>query len=217
MRIVSIRDVTRTILEQQKRAAIHQAGQKLADLSPAELADMTIEELLPNPSIRVVERDQMNKIMDEQKLSSSGAVDPSTVVKLGKIVAAKYMLTGAYITMGNSLVLTMKAFSVETSEIVWTGSVTGKTDNILVLINQLASKATKGLNLPPLAPVQEQAQQAKAERIKLPLQEALKFARALDAKDAGKKDEAVALFNQVLDKFPEYDLAKKEKASIAGK
>ena len=42
--IVSIRDVTRTILEQQKRAAIHQAGQKLADLSPAELADMTIEE-----------------------------------------------------------------------------------------------------------------------------------------------------------------------------
>ena len=42
--IVSIRDVTHTILEQQKRAAIHQAGQKLADLSPAELADMTIEE-----------------------------------------------------------------------------------------------------------------------------------------------------------------------------
>ncbi|MCX5764335.1 MAG: hypothetical protein NTU67_06860 [Gemmatimonadetes bacterium] len=71
--------------------------------------------------------------------------------------------------------------------------------------------------MPPLPPAQEQAQQAKAERIKLPLQEALKFARALDAKDAGKKDEAVALFNQVLDKFPEYDLAKKEKASITGK
>jgi len=42
--IAAVRDVTHTILEQQKRAAIHQAGQKLADLSPAELADMTIEE-----------------------------------------------------------------------------------------------------------------------------------------------------------------------------
>jgi len=42
--VVAVRDVTHTILEQQKRAAIHQAGQKLADLSPAELADMTIEE-----------------------------------------------------------------------------------------------------------------------------------------------------------------------------
>jgi CheY-like chemotaxis protein len=42
--VVTIRDVTLTILEQQKRAAIHAAGQNLADLSPAELADMTINE-----------------------------------------------------------------------------------------------------------------------------------------------------------------------------
>jgi CheY-like chemotaxis protein len=42
--VVAVRDVTHAILEQQKRAAIHQAGQKLADLSPAELADMTVEE-----------------------------------------------------------------------------------------------------------------------------------------------------------------------------
>ena len=42
--VAAVRDVTTAILEQQKRAAIHQAGQKLADLSPAELADMTIQE-----------------------------------------------------------------------------------------------------------------------------------------------------------------------------
>ncbi len=42
--VVIVRDVTKTILEQQKRAAIHQAGQTLADLSPAELADMTVDE-----------------------------------------------------------------------------------------------------------------------------------------------------------------------------
>lgn len=42
--VVTVRDVTHTILEQQKRAAIHAAGQKLADLSPAELADMTVAE-----------------------------------------------------------------------------------------------------------------------------------------------------------------------------
>lgn len=42
--VVVVRDVTRTILEQQKRAAIHQAGQTLADLSPSELADMKVEE-----------------------------------------------------------------------------------------------------------------------------------------------------------------------------
>jgi CheY-like chemotaxis protein len=42
--VVAVRDVTNAILEQQKRAAIHAAGQTLADLSPGELADMTVDE-----------------------------------------------------------------------------------------------------------------------------------------------------------------------------
>jgi len=42
--VVSVREVTHTILEQQKRAAIHHAGQQLADLTPAELASMSVTE-----------------------------------------------------------------------------------------------------------------------------------------------------------------------------
>ncbi len=42
--VITVRDVTHAILEQQKRAAIHTAGQNLADLSPTELADMTVDE-----------------------------------------------------------------------------------------------------------------------------------------------------------------------------
>ncbi len=42
--VVSVREVTHTILEQQKRAAIHHAGQQLADLTPAELASMSVNE-----------------------------------------------------------------------------------------------------------------------------------------------------------------------------
>ena len=42
--VVAVRDVTHAILEQQKRAAIHQAGQTLADIAPSELADMTVAE-----------------------------------------------------------------------------------------------------------------------------------------------------------------------------
>jgi CheY-like chemotaxis protein len=42
--IVTVRDVTREELQQQKLAAIHQAGVELADLAPEELAHMTVEE-----------------------------------------------------------------------------------------------------------------------------------------------------------------------------
>jgi CheY-like chemotaxis protein len=42
--IVTVRDVTREILQQQKLAAIHQAGIELADLTPDEVASMMVEE-----------------------------------------------------------------------------------------------------------------------------------------------------------------------------
>lgn len=42
--IVTVRDVTLETLQQQKLAAIHQAGVELADLTPDELRDMSIED-----------------------------------------------------------------------------------------------------------------------------------------------------------------------------
>jgi CheY-like chemotaxis protein/PAS domain-containing protein len=42
--IVTIRDVTEEILQQQKLSAIHQAGVELADLTPDEVANMPIED-----------------------------------------------------------------------------------------------------------------------------------------------------------------------------
>jgi CheY-like chemotaxis protein len=42
--VVTIRDVTSEVLQQQKLAAIHQAGIQLADLTPVELSRMTVDE-----------------------------------------------------------------------------------------------------------------------------------------------------------------------------
>lgn len=42
--IVTVRDVTHEMLQQQKLAAIHQAGMELADLTPDELFHMTVEQ-----------------------------------------------------------------------------------------------------------------------------------------------------------------------------
>ncbi len=42
--IVTVRDVTREMQQQQKLAAIHQAGMELADLTPSELLQMSVDE-----------------------------------------------------------------------------------------------------------------------------------------------------------------------------
>src|SRR6476660_1640937 len=46
--------------------------------------DFLVSELASNPNIRVIERDQVQKLIDEQKLTSGGQVDRETAVKVGK-------------------------------------------------------------------------------------------------------------------------------------
>src|SRR5262245_5108542 len=42
----------------------------------------------------VVERDKLNLVMKEQGLGASGAVDPSTAAKVGKLLGVKYIIMG---------------------------------------------------------------------------------------------------------------------------
>ena len=63
-------------------------------------SDMLITALFKTKKYDVYERDRLNAIMKEQKLQMSGAVDMSTAVQIGKLVGAKYIITGAVTEYG---------------------------------------------------------------------------------------------------------------------
>ena len=63
-------------------------------------SDMLITALVKTKKYKVYERDRLNALMKEQKLQMSGAVDMSTAVQIGKLVGAKYILTGAVTEFG---------------------------------------------------------------------------------------------------------------------
>jgi curli biogenesis system outer membrane secretion channel CsgG len=44
--------------------------------------------------IRLIEREQLEKVLGEQKLANSGLVDETTAVQMGKLVGVRYMITG---------------------------------------------------------------------------------------------------------------------------
>src|SRR5208283_1264657 len=48
-------------------------------------SDILITELTKTGKFIVVERDRIDKLMAEQKLGMSGAIDPSTAARMGKI------------------------------------------------------------------------------------------------------------------------------------
>jgi curli biogenesis system outer membrane secretion channel CsgG len=62
--------------------------------------DVFVTELVKSGKFRVVEREQLQALMDEKHLSLSGDVDPSTAVKIGKLLGVNYLLTGAVTEYG---------------------------------------------------------------------------------------------------------------------
>src|SRR5688572_18917593 len=54
------------------------------------IADLLITALQSNASIRVVERDQLQKLLQEQQLGQSGSVDRETAVRVGRILGAQH-------------------------------------------------------------------------------------------------------------------------------
>lgn len=62
--------------------------------------DIIITELTKTGKFIVVERDKMDKLLDEQKLGQSGAIDATTAVQVGKILGLNAILTGSVSQFG---------------------------------------------------------------------------------------------------------------------
>lgn len=62
--------------------------------------DVFVTELVKSGKFRVVEREQLEALMAEKNLTLSGDVDPSTAVRVGKLLGVNYLLTGAVTEYG---------------------------------------------------------------------------------------------------------------------
>jgi TolB-like protein len=190
---------------------------------------MLITDMQANPNIRVIEREQVQSLVDEQKLVTGGQVDQATAVKIGKLLGARHMIWGTYITdpKGNFRV-DARAVDVETGVIEHVDRVDDKADNIMTSIGALATKFNTGLKLPPMPAVRtgstapasgamgaQQAGAPAAAPAKLPMRVAVMYGKALDAKDHGEKAKAVEYFNAVLKDFPTFEPAIKERAGLS--
>ena len=192
--------------------AIGKAHDELAPLSKG-IADMLISEMSDNAGIKVVERDALQSVLSEQKLATDGSVDKESAVKVGKLLSAHHMLFGGFITdPAGTMVLNVRSVNVETGVIEFTTSSSDKTANLLALIHKVAVKMNAGLKLPDIPKQVGEARAAKDEKI--PFQSVMLYSRGLEAKDAGKKAEAITLFNQALASFPGYDAPSKELAKL---
>ena len=193
------------------------------------VADLLITDLAGNAAIRVVERSRVEALLQEQNLTRGGSVDAATAVRLGRILGARHMITGAFMHTGKQVVLTVRTIDVETSVISNPQRVQQDTDDVLGLVGQLSARLASTMKLPPVerrtgdagahpgavqAGTEVAAGSQRSRKPKLDLRTALLYSRALQAQDAGDRSTAVELYNQVLDKFPTLETARQNRDKL---
>lgn len=187
--------------------AVGAGGREYDGLSKS-IADFLITDMATNPGIRVVERDQVQKLIDEQKLVKNGIVDRESAVRVGKLLGAQHMIFGGFMADARGNVrIDARAVDTGTGAIEYTERVQDKADNIMPLVGALAAKMNRGMMLP--------ANPAPVVPAKLSMRYAVMYGKALDLADHGDKAHAVELFDTVLKEFPDFTPARSARSKLA--
>lgn len=68
-------------------------------------------------TLTLVERNRLDDVLAEQRIQLTGLVDTSTAIRVGEILAARYIVTGSVIVMTESVVIFGRVINVESAEV----------------------------------------------------------------------------------------------------
>jgi TolB-like protein len=178
------------------------------------LAQMLTTDLVGAGSARIVERTQLQSIMDELKLGHSAVADKSTAAKLGELLGAEYLVLGSYFSLAGTLRVDARLVRVETGEIIYASGESGTVADFLNLEKKMAGgfRSKLGELLPGIvAPLAAVAADAAAH----PVDAVMALSEGLIALDAHELPRARESFQKALVADPRLDEAKSQLAAIA--
>ncbi len=176
------------------------------------LQQMLLTELSINSNMRLVDRTNLNSILDEQDLGSSGRVDAATAARIGRLVQARYVITGSFIDLYGDMTMTASVVNVETSEIIKSEKVHDNRTEIYNMVVELGDLVTRGANLPALSSRlldQRQEREIPQEAVRL-------YTRAMLYEHRGNTARAIELYVQVTKEYPQYTEAQQALEQISG-
>jgi TolB-like protein len=109
----------------------------------SQVSDLLFANLVANPDLYLVERQELNKILDEQELNLSGVVNPDTATKVGQLTGAKILVTGSVFQVGNKLYLVAKVIGTETSKVLGASVKGNPKDELDGLVEGLAEDVSE--------------------------------------------------------------------------
>ncbi len=175
------------------------------------LAGMLVSDLSGVAALQLVERDRLDDLMTEMKLSDTGFVDESTAQKLGQGLGAELMLLGSYSVVGEVFVMDGRIVSVESGEILKAVTANGTVGDFVSVEKDLMEQMLDGIEV----------SLSSSERRKLYLQAPTEefdaiaaYGEGLHHQDGGDMEGAKAAFQRALELDPAFEAAREALAGL---
>ncbi|OQX96194.1 hypothetical protein B6I21_01665 [candidate division KSB1 bacterium 4572_119] len=111
------------------------------------LAEIFITELSKVSSLKIVERQKINELIQEMQLAQSGMVSEETGVQVGRLVGAKYLVFGSYMVINKKIRVDTRIVEIETGLTIKAAEVTKNVSKMFEIIQTLSEKILKDLNI----------------------------------------------------------------------
>jgi len=159
--------------------------------------------------LRLLERERVQALVDEMKLSDEGRTDPVTGARSGRLLRAERVVQGSLqeVPASGQLKLDADVVNTETAGVQATGSASDRLQQLFDMEKQVVMQLLQRLNI-TLSPAE---QRALSERPTADLQAFLAFSRGLDAEDRGDYQAAEAAYNEAVARDPNFRAAKERR------
>jgi TolB-like protein len=154
--------------------------------------------------LRVIERARIDQVLAEQKLQESRAdLDAASSARVGKLLGATLIVTGAYQKVAANVRLTARFVKVETGEIVGTAKVDGKVAEFLSLQDRVTGELLRSTGL-------GKSGDALVRRARPKIKSARTIELYGDAVMTDDVDKKKLLLQQALDEDPQFSYASRD-------
>jgi TolB-like protein len=179
------------------------------------LAQMLISDLAAVDGACIVERERLQALLDEMKLSRGSHFDARTASRVGRLLGARYVVLGNYLDLLGMLRINADLVDVETGVHAAGTSAVGKPEEFLALEQKLSAALAQAIatRLPapvdagPPSALRPSGRAGAKPPARLPLKTAVQYAKALDAQDRGDRTAATAGLQAVVQEQPDFALA----------
>jgi TolB-like protein len=122
-------------------AVMYFENQGNPDLEPLKvgLAQMMITDLKATSGVTLVERAQLQAILDELDLGHSGRVDAATAANVGRLLGAEWILLGTYFELMGTLRIDARLVRVETGEVLFADGLNDRKEAFLSMEKLLSA------------------------------------------------------------------------------